>query len=161
MMRVGGLVVALLALAAPLAHGAPHAGKIHRIGVLEIAGAASNAAYLDAFRRGLAEHGYVEGRNLVIEYRSADGRPERFSDLATELVRLEVDVLVTRGTPATLAARRATQTIPIVMAWSGEQGAPPRDSPGSAAASGPHRALSEGGTSGGLYLGAGRGPVRQ
>jgi putative ABC transport system substrate-binding protein len=120
MMPVGGLVVALLALAAPLALGAPHAGKIHRIGLLEIAGAASNAAYLDAFRRGLAEHGYVEGQNLVIEYRSADGRPERFSDLATELVRLEVDVLVTRGTPATLAAKRATQTIPIVMASSGD-----------------------------------------
>ncbi len=81
---------------------------------LEVAGVASNAANLSAFRQGLAELGYVEGQNFVIEYRSADGRAERFSDLATELVRLKVDVIVTRGTPAALAAKRATQAIPIV-----------------------------------------------
>ena len=81
---------------------------------------ASNAANLSAFRQGLAELGYVEGQNFVIEYRSADGRAERFSDLAIELVRLKVDVIVTRGTPATLAAKQVTQTIPIVMASSGD-----------------------------------------
>ena len=114
------LVVAVLILAAPLAIEAQHTGKVYRIGVLEIVGVASNAANLGAFRQGLAELGYVEGQNVVIEYRSADGRPERFSDLATELVRLKVDVIVTRGTPATLTAKQATQTIPIVMASSGD-----------------------------------------
>jgi putative tryptophan/tyrosine transport system substrate-binding protein len=114
------LVVAVLILAVPLAIEAQQAGKVYRIGVLEIVGAASNAANLSAFRQGLAELGYVEGQNVVIEYRSADGRPERFSDLATELVRLKVDVIVTRGTPATLTAKQATQTIPIVMASSGD-----------------------------------------
>ena len=114
------LVVAVLILAAPLAIEAQHTGKVYRIGVLEIVGVASNAANLSAFRQGLADLGYVEGQNVVIEYRSADGRPERFSDLATELVRLKVDVIVTRGTPATLTAKQATQTIPIVMASSGD-----------------------------------------
>ncbi len=65
----------------------------------------------------------MEGQNLVIEYRSADGRPERFVDLARELVRLKVDVIVTRGTPAALSAKQATGTIPIVMATSGEPAA--------------------------------------
>jgi putative ABC transport system substrate-binding protein len=107
-------------LAAPLAIEAQQTGEVYRIGVLEIAGVASNAANLSAFRQGLAQLGYVEGQNFVIEYRSADGRPARFSDLATELVGLKVDVIVTRGTPATLAAKQATQTIPIVMASSGD-----------------------------------------
>jgi putative ABC transport system substrate-binding protein len=115
-----GLVVAVLVLAAPPAVEAQPAGKVYRIGVLEIVGAASNEANLTAFRQGLAGLGYVEGRNLVIEYRSADDRPERLGDLAAELVRLGVDVIVTRGTPAALAAKRATQTIPIVMASSGD-----------------------------------------
>src|SRR4029077_1328537 len=60
--------------------------------------------------------GYIERKNFVIEYRSADGRAERFADLATELVGLKVDLIVTRGTPATLAAKPATTTIPVVMA---------------------------------------------
>ena len=114
------LVVAVLILAAPLTIEAQRTGKVHRIGVLEIVGVASNAANLSAFRQGLAELGYVEGQTFVLEYRSAEGRPERFSDLATELVQLKVDVIVTRGTPATLAAKHATQTIPIVMASSGD-----------------------------------------
>jgi ABC-type uncharacterized transport system substrate-binding protein len=80
----------------PLAARAQHAGKVYRIGVLEVVGAASNAANLSAFQQGLRELGYVEGRNLVIEYRSADGRPERLADLAIELVALKVDVIVTR-----------------------------------------------------------------
>jgi putative ABC transport system substrate-binding protein len=117
---VSSLVVAVLILAAPLPIEAQQTGRVYRIGVLEIVGVASNAANLSAFRQGLAELGYVEGQNFVIEYRSADGRPERFSDLATELVRLKVDVIVTRGTPATLTAKQATQTIPIVMASSGD-----------------------------------------
>jgi putative tryptophan/tyrosine transport system substrate-binding protein len=114
------LVAAVLILAAPLAIEAQPTGKVDRIGVLEMVDAASNEANLGAFRQGMGALGYVEGQTFVIEYRSADGRPERLSDLATELVRLEVDVLVTRGTPATLSAKQVTQTIPIVMASSGE-----------------------------------------
>jgi len=111
------------ALAAPLAAEAQQAGKVYRIGVLEVVAAVSNAANLSAFKQGLREHGYIEGQNLVIEYRSADGRAERFSDLANELVQLKVDVIVTRGTPAALAAKQATRTIPIVMALSGDPAA--------------------------------------
>jgi putative tryptophan/tyrosine transport system substrate-binding protein len=88
--------------------------------VLDVLGVASNEANLSAFRQGLRELGYVEGQNVVIEYRSADGRPERFPDLATELVRLKVDVIVTRGTSAALGAKHVTDTIPIVMASSGD-----------------------------------------
>jgi len=99
------------------------AAKVYRIGVLEAVDAESNVANLSAFRQGLAELGYVEGQNVVIEYRSADGRPERFRDLARELVRLEVDVIVTRGSPAALSAKHVTRTIPIVMASSGDPAA--------------------------------------
>jgi putative tryptophan/tyrosine transport system substrate-binding protein len=88
--------------------------------VLDVLGVASNEANLSAFRQGLRELGYVEGQNVVIEYRSADGRPERLPDLATELVRLKVDVIVTRGTSAALGAKHVTDTIPIVMASSGD-----------------------------------------
>jgi putative ABC transport system substrate-binding protein len=95
-------------------------GTPYRIGVLDVVPLASNEADLDVFRRALRELGYVEGRNLVIEYRSADGRAERFPDLARDLVRLDVDVIVTRGTSAALGARHVTETIPIVMASSGD-----------------------------------------
>ena len=104
----------------PLAARAQPAGKVYRIGMLEAIPAAQNAANLDALRKGLRELGYVEGRNLVIEYRSADGRAERFPDLASELVRLKVDLIVTRGTPAARAAKNATETIPVVMATMGD-----------------------------------------
>ena len=107
-------------LAAPLAAEAQPAGKVTRIGVLEPTSMALNAANLDAFRQGLRELGYVEGQNFVVEYRSADGRGERFPDLAAELVRLKVDVILTRGTPAVIAAKNATRTIPVVMAASGD-----------------------------------------
>src|SRR6185312_9830432 len=103
----------------PLAASAQQAGKVYRIGILEIVPAAANAANLDALRKGLSEAGYVEGHSFVIDYRSADGHPERFAQLAAELVRLQVDLIVTRGTPAVLAAKNATATIPIVMAASG------------------------------------------
>jgi putative ABC transport system substrate-binding protein len=106
-------------LAAPLAAEA-QAGKVYRIGILETIPAAQNAANLAALRKGLRDLGYVEGRNLIIEYRSADGRAERFPDLASELVRLKVDLIVTRGTPAARAAKNATGTIPVVMATMGD-----------------------------------------
>lgn len=99
---------------------AQQATRIYRIGMLEAISAAQNAANLDAFRKGLREAGYVEGRNLVIEYRSADGRAERFAGLASEMVRLKVDVIVSRGTPAARAAKDATTTLPVVMATMGD-----------------------------------------
>lgn len=114
------IVVALaFSIAAAPRLTAQPAGKVYRIGILEAIPAERNAANLDALRRGLREMGYVEGRNLVLEYRSADGRAERFPDLAAELVRLKVDLIVTRGTPATRAAKGATETIPVVMATMG------------------------------------------
>jgi putative ABC transport system substrate-binding protein len=91
-----------------------------RIGMLETIPPQANAANFDALRKGLRELGYDEGRSLIIEYRSADGRAERFPALAAELVRLNVDAIVTRGTPSALAARNATRTIPIVMASVGD-----------------------------------------
>jgi putative ABC transport system substrate-binding protein len=114
------VVLALGLVAAPLAARGQHVGKVYRIGILETIPAARNAANLDALRKGLRDLGYVEGRNLIIEYRSADGRAERFPDLAAELVRLKVDLIVTRGTPAARAAKRATGTIPTVMATMGD-----------------------------------------
>jgi putative tryptophan/tyrosine transport system substrate-binding protein len=107
------------AFAWPLARAQP-AGRVWRIGVLETISASANAGSFDAFRKALREHGYAEGQNLSIEYLSAEGRAERFQRLAAELVRLKVDLIVTRGTPAALAAKNATTTIPVVMAAIGE-----------------------------------------
>ncbi len=118
-----GLIVmlALGILVALLAAGTQPAGKVYRIGVLETTSAALNVPNLDAFRHGLRELGYLEGQNLVIAYRSADGRPERFPDLATELVRLPVDLILTWGTPAALAAKHATHdTMPVVITGAGD-----------------------------------------
>src|SRR5215813_9806770 len=117
---MGCIVTFILSLlVAPLAVEAQQAGKVYRIGVLERTSMAVNAASFDAFRHGLQELGYVEGQNIVIEYRSADGRDERFPDLAAELVQLKVDLIVTRGTQAALAAKRATDTLPVVMVGTG------------------------------------------
>ena len=115
---VGGVACCLLAVA--FRSRAQQTGKIYRIGILEATPATQNAANLRALRKGLAELGYVEERNLIIEYRSADGRAERFQDLAAELVRLKVDLIVARGTPAARAAKNATETIPVVMATMGD-----------------------------------------
>ena len=103
----------------PLAARAQQVGRVYRIGILETIPAIENAANLDALRKGLRDLGYVEGQNLVFEYQSADGRAERFPALASELVRLKVDLIVTRGTPAAQAAKAATGTIPVVMAATG------------------------------------------
>jgi putative tryptophan/tyrosine transport system substrate-binding protein len=107
----------------PLGARAQQSGKIYRLGILEPIPAAQNAANVDSLRKGLRDLGYAEGRNLVIEYRSADGRAERFADLASELIHLNVDVIVTRGTPATRAIQNATGTVPVVMATMGGPGA--------------------------------------
>jgi len=119
-MRLIALVFALSLVLAPLPAESQPAGKVYRIGVLETRNAALNAANLDAFRQGLRELGYRDGQNVEIAYRSSDGRNERFPALASELVSLKVDLILTRGTPAALAARNATQTIPVVMASSGD-----------------------------------------
>jgi len=103
------------ALAAPLAADAQQAGKVYRIGLLSYRGCGVSLDPNGAFRQGLRELEYVEGRNLGIECRDARGRVDRFADLGVELVRLEMDVLVAEGTPASLAAKQATTTIPIVM----------------------------------------------
>ena len=103
------------AVAVPFAARAQQPGRVYRIGMLEMLPAAANARNFGAFQQALRELGYVEGHNLVIEYRSADST-ERFPTLANELVGLNVDLLVTRGTPALLAAKSATKTIPVVMA---------------------------------------------
>lgn len=108
------------AVAWPHTTRAQQPGKVYRIGVLETTPANLNAANMDALRQGLRVLGYVEGRNLVIEYRSADGRGERFPGLATDLLNSKIDVIVTRGTPAVLAAKNATGTVPVVMAAMGE-----------------------------------------
>jgi len=90
--------------------------KVYRVGMLETTPLRANAENFERFRKGMEERGYIEGPSLVIAYRSAEGRTERFADLAAELVRSKVDLIVTRGTPATLAAKAATSEIPIVMA---------------------------------------------
>jgi ABC-type uncharacterized transport system substrate-binding protein len=102
-------------LAIPLAAQAQQAAKIARIGYLGTTLAAYPPNPQDPFRQGLRDLGYVEGRNLVIEYRSAEGKYERLPALAAELVALKVDVIVAGGTPATLAAVQATRTLPIVF----------------------------------------------
>src|SRR5262245_64116301 len=108
------------AVAWPLAARAQQAGKVHRIGVLETISTTLNVANFYALREGLRQLGYAEGQNLVIEYRSADGRDDRFPGLARELLALKVDVIVTRGTPAAKAVKNATSTVPVVMAASGD-----------------------------------------
>ncbi|RZN13182.1 ABC transporter substrate-binding protein [Bradyrhizobium genosp. SA-3] len=117
--------IALLggAAALPLAARAQRGGKVYRVGILEPIPAVRNAANLEALRKGLRDLGYFEGKNLALEYRSADGRAERFPDLASELVGLNVDLILTRGTPATTAAQNATGTIPVVMMTMGGPGA--------------------------------------
>jgi len=107
------LSLALGIVAAPLAGGAQPRAKPFRIGLLTTASAIPHL--VDAFREGLRELGYVEGENIALERRSAEGRFDRLPDLAAEFLRLDVDVLVTGGTPATQAAHRATTTIPVVM----------------------------------------------
>ncbi len=109
------VVLALGLLAAPLAADAQQAGKARRIGYLDQGSAARNAPFLEAFRQGLRDLGWVEGQNIAIEVRFAEGKTDQLPTLAAELVRLKVDLIVTSTTPAALAAKQATTTIPIVI----------------------------------------------
>src|SRR5215813_9013946 len=90
--------------------------RVPRIGILVGGSASSDSARIESLRRGLRELGYIEGKNIAIEYRYADGKPDRLSALAAELVALKVDLIVTAGPAATRAAKEATKTTPIVMA---------------------------------------------
>jgi putative tryptophan/tyrosine transport system substrate-binding protein len=123
--RLIGLLVtlALGLLVAPLAAEAQQAGKVPRIGILVpgIEAPSFIIPYrLEPFRRGLREGGYVEGQTIIVEYRFAGGKLEHLAELAAELVKLQVDVIVTAATPAAKAAKTATSTIPIVMVDPGD-----------------------------------------
>src|SRR5437867_8146605 len=110
------VTLTLSLLAAPLAADAQQAGKVPRIGFLGVTSPSDRPHHVDAFRQGLRELGWVEGQNIVIDYRYAEGRVDRPPDLAAELVRLKVDLIVaSAGTQAATAAKNATGTIPIVM----------------------------------------------
>jgi putative ABC transport system substrate-binding protein len=109
------ILCAVVLLALSVIAGAQQQKKIPRIGYLAFATLTTNTYRTDAFRQGLRQLRYVEGKDFVIEYRWAEGEPDRLSALAAELVRLKVDVIVTRGPASTRAARAASATIPIVM----------------------------------------------
>jgi putative ABC transport system substrate-binding protein len=114
-----GITLLLGGLFSPLAAEAQQAAKMARIGYLAPNLAA--APHLsEAFRQGLRDLGYVEGRNVVIEYRFAEGKPERLPALAAELVALKLDVIVASNTPTALAAKQATRTIPIVFSFAAD-----------------------------------------
>ena len=108
------VIIALGFLVAPLAAEAQQAANVARVGVLWPGGAATLAVRMEAFRQGLREHGFVEGKNVVFDLRHADGRTERLPQLAAELVRLDVDVITPLGGQATRAVQQATAKIPIV-----------------------------------------------
>ena len=115
-LRLIAAVLQLMALSAQ----AQSAAKITRIGYLSPLSLASDADNRDAFRRGLLDLGYVEGRNTVIEARHADGDLDRLPELAADIVRSKVDVIVAATTPAVRAAQRATPSVPVVMAFAGD-----------------------------------------
>jgi putative ABC transport system substrate-binding protein len=106
--------------ALPLAADAQQPAKMPRVGFLGNSTAALEANLVGPFREGLRDLGYVEGRNILIEYRWAEGKYERFPGLIAELIALKVDVIVTAGTPAALAVRKATTSIPLVMVAVGD-----------------------------------------
>ena len=103
-------------LAAPVTAGAQQAAKVPRIGVLHPGAPTTSSHFAAAFDQGLREHGYLEGQNIVVERRFAEAKAERISDIAAELVRLKVDVIVTSNDVGIAAVKQQTQTIPIVMA---------------------------------------------
>ncbi len=112
--------VATLLLASVHLAGAQQPTKVPRIGFLGATSPSANPARIEAFRQGLRELGYVEGKNIVIEWRHHEGKLDRLPALAAELVRLKVDIIITVGAPAARAAKEATVTIPIVMMQVGD-----------------------------------------
>jgi len=113
------MLTAVLLTATPPAQ-AQQPTKIFRIGMLVTGSASTHKNRIDAFRQGLRELGYVEGKNVVLEYRYGEGKRERYVELATEMVRLKPDVIVVGGTGFTAAAKQATSTIPIVVGGAGD-----------------------------------------
>src|SRR5688572_1630459 len=114
--QILGFVLSAMLFAPSGSAQAQQPAGIPRIGILIPSSVSFLSARVEAFRQRLREHGYVEGKNIFIEYRYADGKPERLPDLAAELVRLKVDVIVTVSPTATLAAKKASGTTPIVFA---------------------------------------------
>jgi ABC-type uncharacterized transport system substrate-binding protein len=112
---VGIFAIALIFAFGGAVVNAQQTGKILRIGFLDPSTASGIAVLLNAFRQELSKLGWIEGKNITIEYRFAEQKYERLPELAAELVRLKVDLIVSSGTPAVLAAKSATTTIPIVM----------------------------------------------
>jgi putative tryptophan/tyrosine transport system substrate-binding protein len=120
MTRLAGALFAFALLAAPVAAEAQPAGKVYRIGLLGGGTASGYARHVEAFRAGLRDLGYVEGKSILIEYRWAEGKYDRLPDLTRDLLRLKVDLIVTHGLPGSSAAKQATETVPIVMAIVGD-----------------------------------------
>jgi ABC-type uncharacterized transport system substrate-binding protein len=114
------LVIILAVFLSPHVIEAQQPEKVYRIGYLDQGSTAGGKPYLDAFRQGLRDLGWVEGRNVALEVRFAEGKTDRLPALAAELVRLKVDVIATSSTPAALAAKRATTTIPIVIGFAAD-----------------------------------------
>ena len=113
-------LLATIFLATVSIAAAQQAGKIPRIGFLAFGSYSTSKVVIDAFRQGLRELGYIDGQNIAIEYRYAEGKEERVADLAAELVRLRLDVIVTVGTLVTRAVKQASSAIPIVVAGAGD-----------------------------------------
>jgi len=118
--KVVGLAICAVLLTLSFLAEAQQPKKEARIGFLVPGSASGYASLTDAFRQGLRELGYVEGKNIVIEYRYTEGKLDPLPELATDLVRLKVDVIITASTPDALATKQRTGTIPIVMAVSGD-----------------------------------------
>jgi putative tryptophan/tyrosine transport system substrate-binding protein len=111
------ILIVLVLLAVAVIADAQQLQKVPRIGMLEPGTSASNSARIEAFRQGLRDLGYIEGQNITIEYRYADGKNERIPDLAAELVNLKVDLIMTSQTPTVLAIKKVSSTIPIVFVF--------------------------------------------
>ena len=123
MRRIGLAVVLMVGVLVPLAVRAQQAGKVARIGVFAVS-AADFSPRIEAFRNGLREHGYVEGKNIVVEYRYAEGKLDRLPDLAAELVALKVDVIVTASTPAVRAPKKPRAQSRLSLRQLGTQSQP-------------------------------------
>src|SRR6266478_8036855 len=115
---VPSILVAVVLLALGVIAEAQQTGKIFRIGFLDASTASGSAVLMEAFRQELKKLGWNEGKNITIEYRFAEQKNERLPELAADLVRLKVDLIVVSSPPPALAAKKATTTIPIVMATS-------------------------------------------
>lgn len=113
-------ILGVAAVASPLAARAQHPANLPTIGILGPLSRSAQSEWITAFVQGMREHGWIEGRTVAIEYRWAEGRSERFAEIAAEFVRLKVDVIVTASTPAVIALKQATSVIPIVFAAAGD-----------------------------------------